>query len=92
MSKYLINGGNSLSGKVEISGAKNSVLPILAASVLNNSENVILDYPDLRDVNTMIKILRSIGCKVEKTSESIIVNSEDINSFEVSEKIGRAHV
>ncbi len=89
MSKYLINGGNSLSGKVEISGAKNSVLPILAASVINNSENVILDYPDLRDVNTMIKILRSIGCKVEKTSESIIVNSEDINSFEVSENLVR---
>lgn len=89
MSRYLINGGNSLRGRVEISGAKNSVLPILAASVINNNENVILHYPDLRDVNTMIKILRSIGCAVEKTPEAIIVNSKNINSFEISENLVR---
>jgi len=89
VSKYLINGGNRLSGKIQISGAKNSVLPILAASVINNNESIILDYPDLRDVNTMIKILKSIGCEVKKTPEAIIVDSRNINSHEISDSLVR---
>jgi len=89
VSKYIINGGNKLGGKLNISGAKNAVLPILAASVINGKENVIIGYPNLRDVNTMVKILRSIGCKVKKTPESIVINSENVNSFEVSENLVR---
>lgn len=89
MAKYLINGGRKLGGKLKISGAKNAVLPILAASVINGKENVIKGYPNLRDVNTMIKILRSIGCKVTKESDAIIVNSENISSFEISEDLVR---
>jgi len=89
VSKYIINGGNKLGGKLNINGAKNAVLPILAASVINGKENVIIGYPNLRDVNTMVKILRSIGCKVQKTPESIVINSENVNSFEVSENLVR---
>ena len=71
MSKYLINGGRKLKGELEISGAKNAVLPILAASVINGGKSVINGYPNLRDVDIMIKILTSIGCEVEKTEKSI---------------------
>ncbi|RKD27672.1 UDP-N-acetylglucosamine 1-carboxyvinyltransferase [Caminicella sporogenes DSM 14501] len=89
MSKYLINGGNKLSGKIGISGAKNSVLPILAASIINGKENIIIGYPNLRDVETMIEILLSIGCKVKRDSDCIIVNSESLNTCEIPEHLVR---
>lgn len=89
MSKYIINGGNKLSGKLEIDGAKNSVLPILAASIINGKENVIVGHPNLRDVDTMIEILNSIGCKVKRDSECITVNSENLSTCEIPEHLVR---
>ncbi|WP_432664777.1 UDP-N-acetylglucosamine 1-carboxyvinyltransferase [Wukongibacter baidiensis] len=89
MSKYLINGGKKLKGELEISGAKNAVLPILAASVINGGECIINGYPKLRDVDIMIKILTSIGCTVEKNERSIIVNSKNIFTHEIDESLVR---
>ncbi len=89
MSKYLINGGRKLKGELEISGAKNAVLPILAASVINGGKSVINGYPNLRDVDIMIKILTSIGCEVEKTEKSIIVDSKNIFTHEIDESLVR---
>lgn len=89
MSKYLITGGRKLRGDLEISGAKNAVLPILAASVINGGVSVINGFPNLRDVDIMIKILMSLGCKVEKTCNSIIVNSRNIFTHEIDESLVR---
>ncbi len=89
MSKYLITGGRKLRGELEISGAKNAVLPILAASVINGGVSVINGFPNLRDVDIMIKILMSLGCKVEKTCNSIIVNSRNIFTHEIDESLVR---
>ncbi|SHK38549.1 UDP-N-acetylglucosamine 1-carboxyvinyltransferase [Paramaledivibacter caminithermalis] len=89
MSKYLINGGKKLKGELEISGAKNAVLPILAASVINAGKSIIRGYPNLRDVDIMIKILRSIGCTVEKTKKAIIVNSKGVFTHEIDESLVR---
>ncbi len=89
MSKYLINGGRKLKGELEISGAKNAVLPILAASVINGGRSIIKGYPHLRDVDIMIKILTAIGCEVEKTEESIIVDSKNIFTHEIDESLVR---
>ncbi len=89
VSKYLINGGKKLKGELEISGAKNAVLPILAASVINGGECIINGYPKLRDVDIMIKILTSIGCTVEKNERSIIVNSKNIFTHEIDESLVR---
>ena len=55
MEKYIINGGNRLYGELPIIGAKNAVLPILAATVINGSSNLISNVPKLRDVEIMIK-------------------------------------
>ena len=66
MSILRISGGHSLDGVINVHGAKNSVLPILAASILANSETVIHNCPDLADVNAAIKILRRVGCKVTR--------------------------
>lgn len=89
MSKYLINGGRKLKGELEISGAKNAVLPILAASVINGGKSVIDGYPNLRDVDIMIEILTTIGCEVEKNEKSIVVDSKNIFTHEIDESLVR---
>ncbi|MBU1863505.1 MAG: UDP-N-acetylglucosamine 1-carboxyvinyltransferase [Candidatus Omnitrophica bacterium] len=73
MDKITIEGGRRLRGDVEISGAKNSVLPILAATLLAEGESVIENVPDLRDVSTMIKILRTLRVHVAREKDKIYV-------------------
>jgi UDP-N-acetylglucosamine 1-carboxyvinyltransferase len=65
MDKLIIEGGVKLKGEVTVSGAKNAVLPILAATLLTDEPCVIRGVPNLRDTNTMIRILRSLGKNVE---------------------------
>ncbi len=73
MDKIVITGGRKLKGEVEISGAKNSALPIMAAALLAEEESIIENVPDLRDIQTMIRLLRALGAKAhfEKGSVSI---------------------
>jgi UDP-N-acetylglucosamine 1-carboxyvinyltransferase len=65
MDKLAIEGGKRLSGEVTVSGAKNAVLPILAATLLTDDACVVKGVPFLRDTGTMIKILRSLGKAAE---------------------------
>lgn len=65
MDKLVIEGNVRLKGEVTVSGAKNAVLPILAASILTDDPCVIKGVPNLRDTNTMVKILRSLGKNAE---------------------------
>jgi len=65
MDKLVIEGNVKLKGEVTVSGAKNAVLPILAASILTDEPCLIKGVPDLRDTNTMVKILRSLGKNAE---------------------------
>jgi len=89
MSYFKVRGGTRLSGTVPIYGAKNSVLPILAATLINAGENVLHNCPDLRDVDSAIKILRHLGCKVERDGATITVNSRDITRHDVPENLMR---
>ena len=73
MDKLIVEGGKRLSGEINISGAKNSCLPILAATLLTDEKCTISNVPDLKDVNTMIRILESLGRKVEKTGDVVVV-------------------
>ena len=75
MDKIVIEGGKRLRGEIGISGAKNSVLPILAATILAEGETVIENIPELRDVATMIKILRTLGMQVTKGKNTISVKA-----------------
>lgn len=61
MDRLIIEGGVKLKGEVTVSGAKNSVLPILAATLLTDDACIIYGVPNLRDTNTMLRILRSLG-------------------------------
>lgn len=89
MSKYIVVGGKKIAGEARVHGAKNAVLPILAATVLNGSINVLYDIPMLSDVETMTKILQSVGCKVYREGEALIVDSAHLSSHEVPEDLVR---
>lgn len=89
MSKYIINGGNRLKGEVLIDGAKNAVLPILAATVIVDGSSIIYNTPNLRDVEIMEKILRSIGCKVERIDSITYVDPKSVNKIEIPDELVR---
>ncbi len=67
MSKFVIEGGRCLSGSLSVSGAKNAVLPIMAAAVMSDSPCVLHNAPDLTDVAIMVRILEDLGAKVQRT-------------------------
>ena len=89
MSKFIIQGGSKLNGEIRIGGAKNAVLPILAATVMNSAENILFDCPNLKDVDTMIKILRSIGCQVSFEEHVLNVDSSTLSSHIIPEYLVR---
>ena len=64
MKAYNIKGGNVLSGRIEISGAKNAALPLLAASIVTKGDNIFLSCPKISDVDSMVKILKALGCDI----------------------------
>ncbi len=75
MSVLEITGGRPLKGTIRIQGAKNSALPILAASVTAEGVSVIRNCPELTDVETTIRILRHIGCEVWKDGGALYIDS-----------------
>ncbi len=77
MDRLIIKGGKKLKGTVEISGAKNAALPILAATILTDDTCVIKKVPTLSDVSTMMKILTELGKDVSKTGDVVTVKSGD---------------
>lgn len=85
LSKFIIEGGNKLHGELKITGSKNAVLPILAATVLNRGTSTINNCPDLEDVKTMQEILTSLGLKVERKENSITVCGDTIKTNEIPE-------
>ncbi|SDE34386.1 UDP-N-acetylglucosamine 1-carboxyvinyltransferase [Paenibacillus sp. UNCCL117] len=90
MSKIIVRGGKKLSGRVRIHGAKNAVLPIIAASLLGmEGESVIHDAPPLDDVMVINKVLESLGVEVEYKHESIRVNATRIATCEASYELVR---
>ncbi|WP_028550974.1 UDP-N-acetylglucosamine 1-carboxyvinyltransferase [Paenibacillus sp. UNC451MF] len=90
MSKIIVRGGQRLSGKVRIHGAKNAVLPIIAASILGTEgDSVIHDAPPLDDVIVINKVLESLGVQIEYKDETIRVNAQNIQTCEASYELVR---
>jgi len=87
MDKIIIDGGISLKGTIQISGAKNAALPILAATLLTDQKCVIKNVPVLRDVLTMLKILRSLGAKVRLEEDRVVVEPKRLKKFVASYKL-----
>ena len=81
MDKLVIEGGRRLEGTVTISGAKNACLPILAATLLSDEKSVIKNVPKLRDMSTMLKILKNFGISVDQDPDAIEIEPKGYKSY-----------
>ena len=79
MSIWHIYGGNRLTGSTRVQGAKNAVLPIMAASVLSGGETVLHNVPDLRDVTTTLRILQHLGCTAVRDGDTVRIDSRGMH-------------
>lgn len=89
MSQLRITGGNRLSGEVYIQGAKNSVLPILAATVLVPGTCVIKNCPQLSDVDASLAILEHLGCKTARQGDTVTVDASQMTGCRVPDDLMR---
>ncbi len=89
MSQLLVRGGRSLTGEVAVQGAKNSVLPILAATLLTGGEVELRGCPRLRDVDASIRILKALGCGAHWEGDSLLADTAGLNSCTVSDILMR---
>lgn len=89
MSAYLVEGGNRLQGTAWVHGAKNSVLPILAATILCPGESVVHNCPDLSDVRASIAILEHLGCRVERAGDTVTVDASALTGRDVPDALMR---
>ena len=81
MDKLIVEGGKRLSGTVMISGAKNASLPILAATLLSDDRSVIRNIPALRDMSTMLKILKNFGVKVQHDAGTVTADPKGYSRY-----------
>ena len=89
MSRLLIRGGNRLQGEVTIQGAKNSVLPILAATILTGGSVELRRCPRLRDVEASIRILQALGCKAGWRGDVLEVDTAGMSGCDVPDALMR---
>jgi UDP-N-acetylglucosamine 1-carboxyvinyltransferase len=82
MEKFVIYGKNRLEGKIKISGAKNSALAIMPATLMNAGKNILRNIPEVNDIFTMKKLLERLGAKVEFENETLTIDNSAISSQE----------
>lgn len=82
MDKLVIRGGKRLKGVVEISGAKNAALPIMAASLLSTGYSNVLNVPGLKDIMTMGRLLANLGAGFHYDNSKVTISTEKIRIFE----------
>ncbi len=82
MDKFIIQGGIPLTGSVEISGAKNAALPIIAACLITEKPVVLKHVPKAIDVFTMLKALETLGCTLRWNREKLVINASNVTSTE----------
>ncbi len=82
MDKLIIKGGKHLKGEIEISGAKNAALPVMASSILASGASIVSRVPDLRDVKTMGRLLSNMGAEFHYEKNRAVINSAGIKNFE----------
>jgi UDP-N-acetylglucosamine 1-carboxyvinyltransferase len=80
MDKIVIRGGERLIGEVEVSGSKNATLPIFAASLLAEGVNLFHNVPNLKDVQTIVKVLKNLGVKVWKEGEIYRIDATEVSN------------
>ncbi len=89
MDKYIVEGGEKLYGRVEVQSAKNTVLPLLAASVLTDEQVKIKGVPTIADVENMLRILSEVGCKIQRRNDIAVIDSSNAVSHEIPPRLTR---
>ena len=87
MDKFIIDGGVKLYGKVQAQSAKNTVLPLLAASVLTDEQVKIRGVPPINDVENMMRILTEVGCKIQRKKDCVVIDSSNAVSHEIPTRL-----
>lgn len=89
MSELLIHGPNKLEGEIAIHGAKNSTLPLMAATLLCEGQCVLHNCPNLSDVDTSLKILRHLGCRAERSGSDVAIDPLGASNSEIPDNLMR---
>lgn len=91
MEKLIVRGGNQLKGNIKISGAKNAVLPVIAAALLGTSPSTLEEIPDLEDVRTFSEVLKMLGVPVKynKEAQKLYIDSSNIATCEAPYELVR---
>lgn len=86
MKKIIIDGGQEISGTIKISGAKNSIVALIPASILTSGKSVIKNVPDISDVRILLEIMRELGSEVTFENETIIIDNSNVKNKEITEE------
>ena len=89
MEKIIINGGKTLSGKIQIGGAKNSVVALIPAALLAEGKTVINNVPNITDRDALFNIMRALGVEVSKKDTIVNIDSTNIKNTEISEALSK---
>ncbi len=89
MKHIIIRGGRRLEGVLPVQGAKNSVLPVLAATILHPGVTVLRGCPRLSDVEASIRILRHLGCRTDWQGEELVVDTSSMSRWDIPDHLMR---
>ncbi|MEA3432690.1 MAG: UDP-N-acetylglucosamine 1-carboxyvinyltransferase [candidate division WOR-3 bacterium] len=89
MHKFVVEGGYSLKGEVNISGSKNATLPIIAATLLAEGASVIHNVPFLRDVDTMLSVMKYMGARISREKNKLLIDTSNVNNPEAPYELVR---
>lgn len=84
-----IKGGKPLTGSVRVSGAKNSAVALIPASLLSDGEVTICNVPDITDTDSLAEMLEFLGVKIKRASESIVIDSSSIENKLIPEEVAK---
>jgi UDP-N-acetylglucosamine 1-carboxyvinyltransferase len=87
MPKFIINGGRTLSGKISVSGAKNSALKIIPAAILSKQPITLSNLPIIEDVERSFEVLVDLGAKISKNGQEVIIETASLNKSEMNPKL-----
>ena len=82
MSKFIVQGGEKLEGKIKLSGNKNSALKLIPAALLGDSPTTLTNVPNISDVDTMLELISRMGVGVERKDHQVTIDPQGLNSFD----------
>lgn len=89
MEKFIVIGGKRLEGSIRVSGAKNAILPILAASLLTGEISVVHEVPKLLDVQVMKEVLTYLGARMKSEGSTLVIDGSNVQTLEIAEDLMR---